>query len=173
MRRRHQHAKAVRTDQAQACGSRRGFGCVGDGTRAMTQARCDDDSGPYALAAGLCDSLRHGGGGHRDDHKIGCLSDRFHGFHGRKAFDLSMVGVDHVDGASKSPGKDIRDDMSADGTFVSACTYDSECARRQKPVETVRRHLCSWWRIELALRKINRAASSSFNAGHPPETSVA
>ncbi len=92
----------------------------------MTQPCCDDDSGRYPSAAGLCDSLRHGGGRHRDDHNIGCLSDRFHGFEGREAFDFSMVGVDHVNRASKSARKDICDDVPPDGAFMRACSYDGE-----------------------------------------------
>jgi hypothetical protein len=92
----------------------------------VTQTCRDDDSGCYASAAGLGNSLGHCRGRHRDDDKVGRLSDRLHGFHGRKALDFNMVRVDHMNGAGKSAGKDICDDVSPDGTFVWACAYDGE-----------------------------------------------
>ena len=137
LRRRHQHAEAVRADQPQAGGARGAVRRFGERSRAVTEAGGDDDGRRRALRTGRRDGFRHRGGRHRDHHDIGRPGDGVDGFDGADAFDLGVVRIDHVNRPGKSGGDDVCDHVAADRRLARARADDGERARRDQPVQAI------------------------------------
>ena len=129
MRRRHQHADAVRADEPQAGGACGAVGRFGERPRAVAEAGGDDDRGGGALRAGSRDGFRHRGRRHRDHRDVDRPGDRVERLDRVDAFDRGIVRIDHVHRARKPGGTDVCDDVAADRGLARARADDGERVR--------------------------------------------
>ena len=157
MRRRHQHADAVRADEPQAGGACSAIGRFGKRSRAVAEAGGDDDRRSGSLRAGGRDGFRNRGGRHRYHRDVDRPSDGVERFDGVDAFDRGIVRIDHVHRARKPGGADVRDHMAADRGFARARADDGERVRGEQSVQAIDGHGCSWSFIAESRRCFGRS----------------